>query len=135
MAARHGKTASLSIAGTVIQGYLDNLALNRTRDTSDTTAFGLSDKTAIAGLKGATLAGAGNYDPTVSTGVMVILEAAYATDTPVAVIYYPGGNTSGQYSYTFSAILTTLNVPAAVADKVTVSFDLLVTGAVSPAVI
>lgn len=135
MSFRHGKTASLSIAGTVIQGYLDNAALNRTRDTSDTTVFGLSDKTALAGLKGANLTGSGNYDPTTSTGPMAVLEAAYATDTPVAVIYYPGGNTSGQYSYSFNAILTSLGVPAQVADKVTFSFDFLVTGAVTPAVI
>lgn len=133
MAARHGRYASLSIAATVIQGYLDSAALNVTVDTADTTAFGDTWKEAIPGLQGATLSGSGQWDPTTSTGPLAVLWAAVGSS--VAVIYYPGGNTSGQRSYTFNAILTSLSEPATVGDKVTFSFDMLVTGAVTPATI
>ena len=135
MAFRAGRLASLSIGGTVIQAYLDNAALNVTGDTSDTTVFGNTWKTAIAGLLGATISGSGFYDPTASTGPQAVLWAALTGLVPVAAVYYPGGNTSGQRSYTCSVLVTSLPETAAIGAAVTFSFDLLVTGAVTPAVI
>ena len=135
MAFRAGRLASLSISGTIIQSYLDNTALNMTGDTSDTTVFGSTWKTAIAGLLGATLNGGGGYDPTATTGPLAVLEAALTGLVPVSCIYYPGGNTTGQRSYTFSALMTSIGIPVNVGDKVLFSFDMLVTGSVTPAVI
>ena len=135
MAFRHGRTASLSIGGTVIQTYLDSAALNVTGDTADTTTFGSTWKSAIAGLLGATLSGSGSMDPAASTGPMAVLWAALTGLVPVACVYYPGGNVSNQRSYTFSALITSVSEPATVGDRVTFSFDALVTGAVTPAVI
>lgn len=135
MAFRHGRLASLSVGGTVIQAYLDSAALNVTGDTADTTTLGATWKTAIAGLLGATLSGSGSYDPTTSTGPIAVLWAAVEGLAPVACVYYPGGNTSGQMSFTFNAIITSLPITATVGDRVTFSFDMLVTGSVVDAVI
>jgi hypothetical protein len=135
VAARHGRFASLSIAATVIQGYLDNAALNVTADTADTTAFGDTWKEAIVGLLGGTISGSGQYDPTTSTGPQAVLWTAFTGGAPVAVVYYPGGNVSNQRSYSFSAILTNMVETSVVSDKVTFTFDMLITGAVTPATI
>ena len=135
MAFRHGKTASLSVAATILQAYLDSAALNVTNETADTTAFGSTWTSAIPGLLGATLSGSGFYDPTASTGPQEVLWTAFTGGASVAFIYYPGGNTSGQRSYSFSGIVTSMEEAASATDKVTFSFEVLVTGAVSPATI
>jgi len=135
MAFRHGRLASLSVGGTVIQTYLNNEALNVTGETADTTTFGSTWRSAIAGLLGGTVSGAGLYDPTATTGPMAVLWSALTGLVPVAMLYYPGGNVSGQRLYTFSALVTTINETSAVADAVQFTFDMLVTGAVTPSVI
>lgn len=135
MAFRHSRLASLSIGGTVIQAYLDSSALNVSGDTSDTTAFGSTWKSSIAGLLGATLNGSGFYDPTTSTGPMAVLWAALTGLVPVAVVYYPGGNTTSQRSYSFNALIKNIVESSAVADTVKFTFDVEVTGAVTPATI
>ena len=135
MAFRAGRLASLSVGGTVIQAYLDNAALNVTGGTSDTSMFGSTWTSAIAALLGGTISGSGGYDPTASTGPQAVLWAALTGLVPVAVVYYPGGNTTGQRSYTFNALVTSFSETAAIADKVAFSFDLLVTGAITPATI
>ncbi len=135
MAFRHGKSASLSVAATVLQAYLDNAALNVTNSTADTTTFGSTWTTAIAGLLGGTLSGSGFYDPTASTGPQEVLWTAFTGGAAVAFIYYPGGNTSGQRSYSFNGIVTSMSEQATATDKVTFTFDVLVTGAVTPATI
>jgi hypothetical protein len=135
MAFRHGKTASLSVAGTVLQAYLDSAALNVTNETADTTAFGSTWTSAIAGLLGGTLSGSGFYDPTTSTGPQAVLWTAFTGGATVAFIYYPGGNTTNQRSYSFSGLVTSMEESATVSDKVTFSFEVLVSGAVTPATI
>lgn len=135
MAFRHGSKASLSVAGTVIQAYLDSVALNTTQETSDTTTLGSTWRTALPGLLGATIPGSGFYDPTASTGPMAVLWSAMTGAAAVACIYYPGGNTAGQRSYSCNAIITNLQEQGAVADAVKFTFDFLVTGAVTPATI
>lgn len=135
VAFRHAKSASLSVGGTVIQAYLDSAALNVTQDTADTSAFGSTWKSSLPGLLGATISGSGFYDPTTSTGPMAVLWSAMTGGAAVACIYYPGGNTSGQRSYSCNAIIKNLSEPAQVGDVVKFSFDFEVTGAVTPATI
>lgn len=131
----HGSKAALSINGTLITGYTDTASLSRERDTSETTVFGLSDKTFIPGLMGGTLSFSGNYDPTVSTGSAAVVEGAFTAGTTVTCIYYPGGNTTGQRSHTFSAIITSYSEESTTQDKVTFSAEALVSGAVTTATI
>lgn len=135
MAFKHAKTATLSINGTEIAAYLDEIDLAMSADTPETTTFGATAKTYIAGLRDATLSLSGNYDPTASTGIVAVLEANMSAGTAQSMIYKPGGTASGQYSFTFSGLVTGYNVPASVQDKVTISGEVQVTGAVTPAVI
>ncbi len=135
MAFRHGRLASLSVGGTVIQAYLDTEALNVTGETADTTTFGSTWRSSIAGLLGGTVSGGGLYDPTATTGPMAVLWAALTGLVPVTVLYYPGGNVSGQRLYTFTALMTSVNETSAVADAVRFTFDMQITASVVPTVI
>jgi hypothetical protein len=132
MAFRHGRFADITVDGNDLSDFCDSADINISVDTAETTTFGDSWKTNIAGLAGATLALSGNYDPTATTGPAAVLTSLVGAD-PVAVVLYPGGNASGQISHSFNAILTGYTEKAAVGDKVTFTANLLVDGQVTTA--
>ena len=126
MAFRHGRLAELTVNGSAMSTFCDSMDLSIDVDAADTTTFTKSWKTAIAGLAGGSLEISGNYDPTASTGPAAILTALIGAD-PFTVVAYPGGNTSGQVSRSFSAILTAYKEGSPVGDKVSFSATLMVT--------
>lgn len=130
MAFKHGKDAAISVDSVLLSAYCDALSLNAEKDTAETTTFGDDWKEHLAGLRGATLDIGGNYDPTATTGPAEKLWAVFNADAAVTFIYYPGGNVSGQKSYTFDGHITAYAESAPVGDKVTFTSSVLVTGAV-----
>ena len=135
MAFRHGSKASITINSVDLSAYSDNLSLDITPETADTTGFGSTWRTHIPGLIGATLSVSGSYDPTATTGPAdAILAAITAQNSAgyVAVVDKPGGTATGQRTNSFNAIITGCNETSAVDDKVTWSAELTVTGAVTP---
>lgn len=135
MAFRHGKNAAISVDAKLLSAFCDNAEFGVEAALADVTTFGSTWTSAIKGLLSGTLTLSGSYDPTATTGPSAVLWAAMTADTASAVIYYPGGNTTGQRSYTFSAFISNYKESAAVADKVTFSADFTITGAVVGAVI
>lgn len=130
MAFRHGRFAEITVSGTALSLYCDTADLNIDVDTSDTTTFTKSWKTAIAGLAGATLELKGSWDPTASTGPSAKLTGLIQA-APFAVVVEPGGNLTGQQRRSFNAILQNYKESSPVADKVTFSSTLLVTDAIT----
>lgn len=130
MAFKHGRAVDITVNSVVLSTFCDSADLNIDVDTSDTTTFGSTWKTAIAGLVGGTLELAGNFDPTTTTGPASAIAAVIAGGAPVAVIYEPGGAASNQ-GRTFNALVTNYKESSPVADKVTFSCSLLVTAAVT----
>lgn len=135
MAFRHGKTASITVNSVDLSTFCDTLDLDISVDTADTSAFGSSWKSALAGMAGGTVSFSGSWDPTASTGPAAALWACITGGTAVAVVHKPGGTASGQRSNTFNAIVTSYTESAPVGDKVTFSGEMLITGAVTTAVI
>lgn len=133
MSFKHGSSATLTMAGSALTGYANNVTLSNTADTAETTVFGLANKTYIAGLRDATVSFDGFYDPTSSTGSVAIVEAAMAGGTPVAMVYKPGGTATGQLSFTFNAIVTGYDTGSSLDGAVTVSGSAQVTGAITVA--
>lgn len=131
MAFVHGKAAEITLNSVALSSFCDSADLSIDVDTADTTTFGNTWKTAIAGLIGATVALAGNFDPTTTTGPASAIFAIIAAGVPVTLVYEPGGAASNQ-SRSCSVIVTSYKESSPVADKVTFSADLLVTGAVTP---
>lgn len=132
MSFRHGKFAEVTVNSVALSTFCDSVDLNIAIDTSDTTTFTATWKTAVVGVPGATLTLSGDYDPTASTGPAVTFEALVGAD-PFAVVLYPGGpaTSPAQRKRTFNAILTSYGEQSSVSDKVTFSANLLVTGAIT----
>ena len=128
MAFRHGKNAELTVNSKALTDFADSVDLKIDVDTADTSVFGLDWKTAIPGMAGANLDGSGNYDPTATTGPQAVLTALIgAAEFPV--VWYPGGNSTGQISHTFNALLTSYSESSPAGGKVTFKFSLLASGA------
>jgi hypothetical protein len=129
VAFHHGKAAEITVNSVALSTFCDTADLSIDIDTADTTTFGASWKTAIAGLAGGELEIAGNFDPTATTGPASALSDLIGV-APFAVIYEPAGAASTQHR-TFNAILTNYSESSPVGDKVTFSATLLITGAVT----
>lgn len=102
MAFRHGKNAALTINAGALATFLDNVDFNTDMDIADTTTFGATWKSGVAGVPGGTISFSGKYDPTASTGPGAILFPLLTAGTAVTVLFYPGGNVSGQALYTMT---------------------------------
>src|SRR6185503_3459784 len=105
MAFRHGKNAVVTVNAVDLSAFCDNLELSIDVDTADTTTFGSSWKSAVAGVAGATAELSGDYDPTASTGPASALFACISGGVAVAVVHKPGGTLSGQRTNSFNAFV------------------------------
>lgn len=135
MAFSHGKGATLLINAGAMTGFLNDVSFGRSVDTAETSVFGLTAKTFLPGLVDGSLSGSGGYDPTTTTGPIFILEAVLSGGVAVTCVYRPAGASSGNYSYSFSAILTSYEITSSISDWVAISFEMQITGAVTPSVI
>lgn len=132
MAFRHGKNAVVTINAVDLSTFCDSLDLDIDIDTGDTTTFGSTWKSALAGIPGAKLALTGFYDPTASTGPASALFAVITGAVPVAVVHKPGGTLSGQRTNSFNALITAYSESSPVGGIVSFKAAMLVTGAVTP---
>jgi predicted secreted protein len=127
MAAVHGKGTAFSIGNsatlTAITSYCDNIdfpAFNV--DTAETSAFGATYKSYVAGLKGGTITASGPWDYELDA----IMYANVATSQPFS--YTPGGASA---VYTGSALITSYQVTGGMGGAVTWSASFQITGAVT----
>ena len=125
MAFVHGSNATLSLDGTPVTVYTDQTTVTRNGETADVTAFGNDDRAFIAGLRGATLDFAGHYDAAFDAVLHGALDQA-----SIAWAYSPDGGTT---TYSGNGFLTSYTVGASVGDKVSISGNLQVSGAVGRA--
>jgi len=132
MAFRHGKNAVVTVNAVDLSAFCDNLELAIDVDTADTTTFGSSWKSALAGVAGAKAELSGDYDPTATTGPASAIFACISGGVPVAVVHKPGGTLSGQRTNSFNAIVTNYTETSSVGDVVKFKASLLATGAVTP---
>ena len=126
----HGKSTDFAIDDTGgssrnISDTLTDVSFPQTIDTTETTAFGSSNKSYIVGLKDTTISVSGIWDATVD---------GYISGTEPAsrsFIFGPAGSTSGNVKYTGEAIMTNYSQSNPVGDVVTFTADFQVTGAVT----
>jgi predicted secreted protein len=126
----HGKSTDFELDDTggtsrSLANVLTSVDFPETIDTAETTAFGSTSKSYIVGLRDSTISVSGLWDATVD-GYIIGTEPASRT-----FIFGPAGSTGGNVKYTGEAILTNYSVSAPVADVVTFSLDLQVTGNVT----
>ena len=99
MTAYHGKSASVWLGSLNLSPYLNTVDLSTDLDTADTTAFGATWKTALAGAAGAKVEYGGFYDPTEAS-----LPTLFTSAVPGVLTYAPaGGATIGDLARLGSA--------------------------------
>ena len=125
MAFKSGKNSFFSVDGTDISSKVDSLSLSRDVNTLETTSFGSDQATFVVGIEGLSISGSGSYDST-ADGVM----AGLFDGSTVAFDYRPD-NTSSAPKYTGNALVTNYTLDSSATDKVSFSFSLIVSGAVT----
>ena len=131
---KHGKGAQLALDSTAgslvtLSSGLDNLSISRSRDNAEVTNLGDNDHAYILGLKGATISASGQWSSTHAE----VLDGVFnsTTSTTQSFEYSPATTASGNHLLKGEALMTSLEYGVPVDDKVTLSFELQVTGAVT----
>ena len=132
MAFAHGKDTVVWLdngAGTLtnITAFLNQASIDRMADVAETTVFGLSNKTYIAGLKDGTISIEGRFDPAIDT----IMDADLGAALTKSVEYGPEGGTTGKIKYSMEVIVTSYTIDNPLDDVVTFSAELQMTGVVT----
>lgn len=131
MAFRHGSKASITVNGVDLTSFCTSLDLTISQDSAETSVFGVTWKTFIAGLMGGKCSISGDYDGTVTTGPASAILTAQATAAPVAIVHKPGGTLSGQRTNSFNALITSYSESSPVGGVITFKAELLASGAVT----
>lgn len=132
---RHGKGTGFfldSTAGSLVNfsSGLDDVSISREADTPEVTSFGDNDRNYIFGLRGATISCSGHFSSTHAE----VLDGVFndATSTTYSFELNPDGSTAaGRHLLKGECLMTSLEYGSPVDDKVSMSFELLVTGAVT----
>lgn len=119
MAVSHGSAARVYVGGYDLSGFLRSAASELTRETAETTTFGLGAKTYVAGLADATVSLEGYYDGAPDT-IAPVLYAATSSER-VLVTVCPQGDTVGAPAYSLESLETRYTVEASLDDVTTLA--------------
>ena len=129
---RPGKNAYFSLTsatgGTInYSSGLDDASLDRVANALKVTTFGDSDNVYIAGLRDATLSLSGSFASTYEEKLSALL----GHSTTPQWVYGPESTSNTRRKLSGGAILTSFNIGSPVDDKVSMSFDLQCSGAIT----
>jgi hypothetical protein len=112
-----------------ISAYIDSISgITNTTDMLDTTTFGAASKTFAGGLRnGDTISLSGKWDSTLNTQLSALLGLA----TSSTFEYSPAGTSGGLVKISGECFVASYEVSSSVADLVTFSVSLQITGAVT----
>ena len=131
MAFKAGRTAAIWSGSKDLTSYFNSVDFATDTDTAETSTFGNTFKSYLAGLSGGTLSVSGSYDPGTSAPPYILFTNQR---TSVAIVYRPGGTGSGQLQYAFNGIITRIGVGSSVGDRVTFTADILADGTITQTV-
>lgn len=125
MAFVHGKGSYFKVASTDLSSYLNSISVSRTADTVETSAFGSTSKSYVAGLKDASITLSGMFDATVYSTIQGWLGTSQSFE------FGPAGSTNGLVKISGNALVTSVEMASAVGAVVTLNLNLQVTGNVT----
>lgn len=126
MAFVHGKGTSITVDSVDLSAFTNNVAKKRSADGHDTTTFGQSGHTYQGGLTDGTYTLTGTYDGAATDTPRAVLEAALGTVVPFV---YQQETATGSPQSTGNALITAYEETAPVADMITWSATLQISGA------
>jgi hypothetical protein len=116
----HGKKTKVLLNAIDISAFLDSFTFgDQSIDVNETTTFGATYKTYLAGYSDGTSAMTGKYDGAASA-IDSQLSALIGAD-PVPLVYHPEGLGTGKPTKTVQVVLTSYSTSAPVGDVVTFS--------------
>jgi hypothetical protein len=129
---KHGRGALFkmtdSAAATInYSSGLDDCSLSRSLDTAEVTTFGDSDKNYIPGLRDSSFSVSGHWASTYAKK----LDASLGHSTLLTWTYWPESTATGSLFFTGAGILTGYEVGSPVGDKVSMSFSVQCSGAIT----
>lgn len=127
----HGKTAQVTINAKDISPYVTSVTFERGNDTHDTTTFGSTSHSYIAGLIDGKMSVSGLWDKTALVGSEVVFNSMVGTAAGFPFVYGPEGSTAGNVKYTGTVVLDNYSESTPVADLVTFTAALKISGAVT----
>jgi len=130
MAFIHGKDTKVFMDSTDLSSYLSSADPSRTVDVGETTTFGSSNKTFVAGEKDASVSFSGFFDPTADN----IIQGLVGTNDKVALIGFDGVDATDDCMFG-KGVTTNYGISSPVGDVVAVTFDLQASGFFSGSVL
>ena len=128
MAFIHGKGASVLHGAYDLSAFLNDGSISNSVETAETTTFGATSKTFQGTLRnGDTISISGKWDSALNTQLVALLGLA----TSSTFEYHPAGTTAGLPKVSGECFVASYEVSSAVADLVTFSASLQITGAVT----
>lgn len=129
---RAGKSAMFTLTsatgGTInYSSGLDDASLERAAKALDVTTFGDGDEVYIAGLRGGTISLSGHFASTYEEKLSALL----GHSTTPQWVYGPESSANTRRKLSGGAILTKFSIGSPVDDKVSMSFDLQLSGAIT----
>lgn len=132
MAFVHGKSTYVSLDAQDLSAFCDSVAFNRAADSHDVTTFGRNSHTYRGGLLDGTSTITGKYDNTALTGPRAVVQPLLGTN--VELIYRPEGTGTGKPEDAVEVLVTAYEQTNPVADMVTFSITLQLSGDVASSV-
>jgi hypothetical protein len=121
-----GHNSYLLLDATDITPYLDSQSLDEVRDTLETTVFGLTARTYIAGLGSGSITVSGPWHATMDAVAVGTNDGA-----EVAYEFGPAGNTGGLVKKSGNALFTDYSTSTSVDGRVEWSASFQPTGAIT----
>jgi hypothetical protein len=125
MAFIHGKDVVVTLDGVDLSAFANNVAFNRSADSHDTTTFGKDSHVFAGGLRNGTATITGIYDDG-ATGPEATIGPLIGTN--VVLVYKPEGSVTGKPIRTVTVLVTGYDETAPVADMITWSCALQLSG-------
>ena len=120
-----GKDNKVLFGAFDLSSYFNSANFSREQEVSETTTFGSDQATYVVGVEGLSISGSATFDAT-ADGVF----AGLFDGSTVAFDYRPN-NTSSAPKYTGNTLVTNYTIDSSATDLVSISFSLIVTGAVT----
>lgn len=129
MAKVHGKGTVVTLGGDDLAAFSNSVTFTMTADSHDVTCFGADAHEYQGGLKDGTATIEGMYDNTATTGTNDIIVPLLGT--VVEMVYQPEGTGVGKPTRTVEVLVTSYEESAPVADMITFTCELQMSGAVA----
>lgn len=135
MAFAHGKITRVLYNGYNLSGYLNEISLAREADLAETTTFGTSYKSFLAGFTDGTLTLGGYWDGAAGA-IDPILAATLGSDTAGVLTYSPNAaDAVGDIAYQVATKSTSYEVSSGINDVTSISAEVRASGQITRATV